>query len=67
MGRHSRRDSVSKAKDLRDLEREYRRRRAELLEDPALSWEKKMRAIKELFEEYRKREANLVEDEQGAA
>ena len=57
---------MSKAKAIRDLEREYRRRRAELLEDPGLSWEKKMRGIEELFEEYRKRQAEL-EDEQGAA
>jgi hypothetical protein len=49
-----------------DLEREYRKRRSELLEDPALSWEKKMRGLKDLFEEYHKRQADL-EDEQGAA
>jgi hypothetical protein len=57
---------MSKAKAIRDLEREYRHRRSELLEDPSLSWEKKMLGIKELFEEYRKRQADL-EDEQGAA
>jgi hypothetical protein len=57
---------VSEPKALRDLRREYRRRRAELLEDPELSWEKKMIRIKELFEEYRKRQAER-EDEQGVA
>ena len=40
------------AKELRDLERRYRRERAEILDDPGLSWEKKMRAVSELFERY---------------
>lgn len=57
---------MSKTKDLRTLEREYRRRRAEFLEDPALSWEKKMLAVRDLFAEYRRRQESL-EDEQGAA
>jgi hypothetical protein len=57
---------MSQTKDLRDLEREYRERRAELLEDPVLSWEKKMLAIRELYADFRKRQEDL-EDEQGAA
>jgi hypothetical protein len=57
---------MSKAKDLRELEREYRKRRSELLEDPALSWEKKMLAIRELYADFRERQESL-EDEQGAA
>ena len=57
---------MSKAKDLRTLEREYRRRRTELLEDPALSWEKKMFGVRDLYAEFRKRQEAL-EDEQGAA
>jgi hypothetical protein len=57
---------MSKAKDLRNLEREYRQRRSELLEDSALSWEKKMLAIRELYADFRKRQEDL-EDEKGAA
>jgi lipase chaperone LimK len=57
---------VSKAKDLRNLEREYRKERAAILEDDSLSWERKMHRIKALFEEYRQRQEGL-EDEQGAA
>jgi hypothetical protein len=57
---------VSKAKAIRDLEREYRQQRSELLEDPALSWEKKMLAIRDLYADFRKRQDSL-EDEQGAA
>jgi hypothetical protein len=57
---------MSRAKDLRTIEREYRRRRAELLGDTALSWEKKMLAVGDLFAEYRRRQDEL-DDEQGAA
>jgi hypothetical protein len=47
---------VSPPKRLRDLEREYRRVRTAILEDPDLSWEKKMRAVLELFNRYRDRQ-----------
>ena len=57
---------MSESKAVRDLRREYRQRRSELLEDPALSWEKKMLGIRELYAEFRKRQEDL-EDEQGAA
>jgi hypothetical protein len=43
-------------KELRRLEREYRRERAAILEDPELSWEQKMRAVLELFNRYRNRQ-----------
>ena len=43
-------------KELIRLEREYRRKRAAILEDPELSWEKKMRSLLELFNRYRDRQ-----------
>ena len=39
------------AETLEELEREYRRRKLAIREDPGLSWEKKERTIKELGEE----------------
>jgi hypothetical protein len=58
---------VSEAKAVRDLRREYRRRRGEILEDPELSWEAKMRATKELFERFRERQAELEAEIGGVA
>ncbi len=57
---------VSGKKDLRDLERAYRAERAEILEDPGLSWEAKMRKIRELFERYRQRRDELDARAKGA-
>lgn len=46
------------AKELRDLERSYRCERAAILEDPNLSWEKKMYRAKQVFGPYaRERDA----------
>ena len=39
-------------KTLEELEREYRRRKLAIREDPGLSWEKKELAVKALGEEY---------------
>jgi hypothetical protein len=39
-------------KELRGLERDYRRDRTAILEDPGLSWEKKMVMITELHKRY---------------
>ena len=46
------------------LEVEYRRRKAEIREDPALSWERKEREIKALGDEHH---ARLRETERGEA
>ena len=39
-------------KRVRDLEREYRQQRAQILGDEKLSWEAKMRSVKRLHERY---------------
>ena len=39
-------------KRVRDLEREYRLQRAQILGDEKLSWEAKMRNVKRLHERY---------------
>ena len=49
-------------KELRRIEREYRRERAAILEAPELSWEKKMRALLELFNRYRDRQEEGSEE-----
>jgi hypothetical protein len=49
-------------KELRRLEREYRRERAAILEYPELSWEQKMRAVLELFNRYWNREKDGAEE-----
>lgn len=41
-----------RTKELDRLEREYRRRKLAIREDPALSWEKKELAVKALSAEY---------------
>ena len=39
-------------KTLEELEREYRRRKLAIREDPGLSWEKRELQVKQLGEEY---------------
>ncbi len=51
---------------LAKLETEYRRRKAEIRQDPTLRWEEKERAIKALGEEHHARLKEL-EREAGAA
>ena len=44
---------------LEELEREYRRRRLAIREEPGLSWEKKELSIKALSEEYYRQRQQL--------
>ena len=46
-------------KTLEELEREYRRRKLAIREDPGLSWEKKELAVKQLGDEYYRRRREL--------
>jgi hypothetical protein len=49
-------------KRLRDLEREFRKERAEILADEGMSWEKKMFAVRDLFETYSRKKEALPEE-----
>ena len=49
------------------LEDSYRRKKAEIRADPALSWEEKERRIKALGEQHHARRRELLERETGAA
>ena len=51
----------AQAKSLEELERAYRKRKLEIREDPALSWEKRELSLKALSDEYYRQRRELEE------